>query len=853
MSEPLNENEKQNIEPPQKIIPIFNNDSELIVNSFMEKLISLVITTSDRNTIDRIIPDFCFSDMQKTLEIMTQIELITYDKDDLQATSHLFDANLKSDHEKSSLIKNQDSSFFIADSFKMKDESEFLKSYEFEKNLDPQGSDPCSINLDVFIDKKEIKKKIENDKNKKPEKIVLGILTKKPTTKTKNLIDKETPNNKNNNNKNNNIDNNKKSIKNKNEPFVLSPNENIDNIEKAESHRLDCDLNANFIFQKYKKQNLLYDTVIDKKNNWEVVSHPSPAPIDRDAGTKIKFFPIKHTNKMEKNPILEESQKIENTSVISPISRVGTNINAATIKSESNKPLGLKKKIKNPFTNNKSDQPKKNKKKVMMIELSSYDIDPNKLGKEIETEELMKLREDLNKELEIKRIEQAKKAKKEQERLLLEQERLERQKELANKNITVDINGNLVFIKPIDANSLVNEFFKSKSNTKEKEVIESESNQIIRKKEKKKTIKVEKNPDALIDPETDKNHNKKKGKYSKFGYNSPMFRQGMRTSEPSSPKKEPYTTKISSAINYEKTKGVNYSAGSNFNIINLECGVNLKEESKTKTGGRDFFEKFGRYSVKVFEEQLSKTVTSNFYPGSQNMNLTNLQKKTNREVSEKKISKPILEETESNIVNVLPSEANNRLSLRTSNLKMALQHLDLITEGEENRLKTLNNKTKDIIKENKNLNIDNTENKKKDYGEMNIFAKTLMGKDWGTFTEQTKKVKRQYKIPSKPESIELKRELPNTILNHMPRKRLPPITVINRLKEQNMGKTASMGFFNKAKMMKKTGLTTLTTEEDKEKEKNTKNNNNDEKKNKNKKDKKHFKMTSSGFYSNTMS
>ena len=60
MSEPLNENEKQNIEPPQKIIPIFNNDSELIVNSFMEKLISLVITTSGRNTIERIIPDFCF-------------------------------------------------------------------------------------------------------------------------------------------------------------------------------------------------------------------------------------------------------------------------------------------------------------------------------------------------------------------------------------------------------------------------------------------------------------------------------------------------------------------------------------------------------------------------------------------------------------------------------------------------------------------------------------------------------------------------------------------------------------------------------------------------------------------------
>ena len=98
------------------------------------------------------------------------------------------------------------------------------------------------------------------------------------------------------NNKNNKIKKN-----NDDEPFVLSPNENIENIENTECHRLYFDLNANFIFPKYKKQNLLYDTVMDKKNNWKIVNHPLPAPIDRDAGTKIKFSPIKYNNKMEKN------------------------------------------------------------------------------------------------------------------------------------------------------------------------------------------------------------------------------------------------------------------------------------------------------------------------------------------------------------------------------------------------------------------------------------------------------------------------------------------------------------------------------------------------------------------------
>ena len=848
MNESLNDKEKQNTETPLENISIFSNESEIIVNNFMEKLISLVITTSAKNSIERIIPDFCFSDMQRTLEVVTQIDLITYDKDDLQITSHLFDTNLKSDYEKT-IIKNEDSSLFNIENLKKKDDSELLKNYVFEKNYDPQASDPCSINLDVFIDKKELKKKLEIEKKKKPEKVVLGMLTKKSTTK---INEKNKESNK-KINKNNKIKKN-----NDDEPFVLSPNENIENIENTECHRLYFDLNANFIFPKYKKQNLLYDTVMDKKNNWKIVNHPLPAPIDRDAGTKIKFSPIKYNNKMEKNPILEESQKIEANSLLSPISRVGT-INAATIlRSESNKPMKLKKKFRSPFlNNNKNDQPKK-KKKIMMLELSSYDIDPNKLGKEIETEELMKLREDLNKELEIKRIEQLKRAKKEKERLLLEQERLERQKELANKNVTVDINGNLVFIKPVDTNLFVNEFFKGKSSTKEKEIIESESNQIIRKKGEKKTIKIEKNPDVLSDPETEKNHIKKKNKFNKFGYNSPMFRQG-RSSETFTSKKENYNTNTNTnntkinTLNYEKTKGINYSAGSNFNIINLECGVNLKEESKTKTGGKDFFEKFGRYSVEVFEEQLSKTATSNFYPNSQNNNNNNLQKKNIKENTEKKINKPILEETESNIGNVLPSEINNTLSLRTNNLKMALQHLDLITEGEEKRLFTINNKTEDIIKENKYLNKENIEKekKKKDYGEMNIFAKTLMGKDWGNFIEETKKVKRHYKIPSKPEDIELRREVPTNILNHMPRKRLPPINVVNRLKEQNMGKTASMGFFNKKKIMKKTGMTPLKNEENKNKEKNEKNNNEEE--NKNMKDKKHFKMTSSGFYSNTMS
>ena len=113
------------------------------------------------------------------------------------------------------------------------------------------------------------------------------------------------------------------------------------------------------------------------------------------------------------------------------------------------------------------------------------------------------------------------------------------------------------------------------------------------------------------------------------------------------------------------------------------------------------------------------------------------------------------------------------LSLKTKNLKIALKDLDLITDGE---LKDLN-KTKKLQKTiflSKILR--STKSNKRDYNDMNKFAKTLVGKDnweFGTFRERGKFD--NIKIPKKPEDIELKRELPINMLKHMPRKRLPPI------------------------------------------------------------------------------
>ena len=71
-------------------------------------------------------------------------------------------------------------------------------------------------------------------------------------------------------------------------------------------------------------------------------------------------------------------------------------------------------------------------------------------------------------------------------------------------------------------------------------------------------------------------------------------------------------------LNYiNNAKQRQFAAGSNFDIIKLETGVDLTEDSKFKSGGKDFFKKFQRYSLENFERQFirkfRKTTKSNCY------------------------------------------------------------------------------------------------------------------------------------------------------------------------------------------------------------------------------------------------
>ena len=388
------------------------NISEIIARYMFEKILSLAITQINKNKIEKNIPDFCFKDIKQSLELAIIIEFLNHDRDDIE---HMKKVKLNSKSETNLMKLNIEDK--VNKKLLIKNKSEKLKKYKLNKYLDPNVSFENSIYLRVFSNKKEKKRK-----NKK------GIL------KFTELIerDDDSYNNKDIEKKNN--DN-----KNKNEdPFVINSNEEIENIKKIEIHKIDY----NPIYFNTSKNNnrsrLLYDTIDREENKWETISQPTPPPIDRDGATKIKYVqpvfpPERRASIRIKDSVLKEIKEQQHTE-----------------KTEESKKENKKNKSKNKkklkLKNNEEDQSSKRKKFMPIIEFPSEDIDPKVMGKEQETEEYKQLRIDLEKEINEKKLEAAKKLKKEEEQLALEKTLEEKRKELANKNVTTDIKGEIVYI-----------------------------------------------------------------------------------------------------------------------------------------------------------------------------------------------------------------------------------------------------------------------------------------------------------------------------------------------------------------------------------------------------------------------
>ena len=155
---------------------------------------------------------------------------------------------------------------------------------------------------------------------------------------------------------------------------------------------------------------------------------------------------------------------------------------------------------------------------------------------------------------------------------------------------------------------------------------------------------------------------------------------------------------------------------------------------------------------------------------------------------------------------MVPNEVNNRIQVKAKNLKLALNDLDLIKERDEKYF-SAKKKNKNIIKKNNIFSDYLAKKNRNKYDEINKFAKTLVGSGkWGDSLFPLKRPEGDFKRPQKPQSIELKRELPLNLLNHLPRKRLPPLEISNRMNNNElglgMGYTMTDGFFKRKKKMR---------------------------------------------------
>ena len=50
------------------------------------------------------------------------------------------------------------------------------------------------------------------------------------------------------------------------------------------------------------------------------------------------------------------------------------------------------------------------------------------------------------------------------------------------------------------------------------------------------------------------------------------------------------------------------TSGSNFHLMNMEVGVSIKEDEKYKTGGLDFFTRYNKFSIEVYNKKLMKNI-----------------------------------------------------------------------------------------------------------------------------------------------------------------------------------------------------------------------------------------------------
>ena len=597
----------------------------------------------------------------------------------------------------------------------------------------------------------------------------------------------------NNNNENNNIMNEHNNLEN-NIDFSQ-----ISNIESQQNNKNNN--NANIYFNNY----------IHGENFWSVIDEPENSEKDRFiSATLFPFLPEETefnivNNKITAKKSLEKVEEEDDNNLIESNIKIATeqlkNIqsNSNIEKKEENNKTSSKiiqdeKKEENKNKNKTKNEISLKKKKKNLFEIMNefpfYDLPKEEQMSEINKEgiDYVTLREE--KELEKKKIEdeEKKKLRLKREEMQKIKEEVDKKKAYQNKKLTVDVNGKIVFIKEVNLDSLNKEFNTIKSNLKQ-----LTKTKALEPPPRKFSIYY--NP---VDKEKDKeknqnNSNAKTNRTNKFINPEDMFNAKVISNNNNNGlfKLPP----IKSEIEKKLERGPITPAGSNFDLIQMEIGVSLKEDEKYKTGGKNFFQKFNKYSLDTYNSKLKDSIIYNSIDAIKNKlglttsvdfhnNLTETYSNFGNQLGNTNTSlfkKNNLKTTNNfNIpTNQLNSTLNPEISIKGNfSLSNAFNQLDLLPDY---KLNEMNQNRKNIFKSKDNKKNKNNE---KNLNEINQFAATLLGVSWGNSSMNQRKLN-PIKKPKKPLYNEIQKEMGMTGRN-----------LRERNKAQNyMSRSVAMNFF----------------------------------------------------------
>ncbi len=418
--------------------------------------------------------------------------------------------------------------------------------------------------------------------------------------------------------------------------------------------------------------------------------------------------------------------------------------------------------------------------KVSLAESNAeYKNISNKDDEEPELKEIEEMRR-VKKE-EWRKKEEEVKVKQKNEREVQEKaaENQKKQREYERRNVTTDINGNILFFKQIQNEKISNDFVNPRSDIKHKGdilgTVGNKSDQSGNMKDPRKN-----NEKKLADRSLNK-----------------RLEQAVFAS-------------VNTSDNSQKVAIT--PAGSSYNLIVPEVGVTVIENGQSKYGGggREFHKAFKKYSKYDYQNFLKDSTNTYYNSSVKDMNIDNFN--TDGDLPDKKDTLPgIAYNTKSeglgtSIKSQISQVNNIKVNTKVGSLKNTLESLDQIVEFEEHENESVNNAN--FFKQTKIK--DKINDYQKSLEDINKFNFSIIkNAQWGANNTIGQNQKHDNITKYKPDLKEIEREVgKNIVQTKLPRARVfsyvkSPLemnataTNMNSLRSNKLGKTLRSEIENK--------------------------------------------------------